>query len=635
MNPEPHAANPNPSGARTERGFDKVILRLVTRGPERRALEAGQVDAIIDPASGKLILLPEAQQALIERQAGFRSLAGLAADWHWVQDGQHRFVSHSGMGAENSRAGELGGESVIGKTLWELSIDNLSESDWHTHRRQLEWRSTFRDLEVRHVDRTGTARYFSVSGEPVFDDQHQFQGYRGITRNISERKHLEELAQNRIRYGRPALDALAEPAGVLDAAGMVLVANRAWRASAETLSGIGAGVAEGANYLEACDDAAGNERVDAIAIAAGIRQVLAGERALFRYEYGGDVAAGRCWFTLSISQVSGDSEARALVLREDITERKRAELLLGLECTVARCLADADSASAALKAVIRAVCETQGWDCGRYFRLEPATGVLCFDESWGVPTADVQKFLEKSRAIVFRPGAGLKGRVFQSGQPLWVLDGASDGSVSPMALAPETGRHGSFVFPVMTEESTIGVLAFTSPAVRAPDDRLLWTVQSIGSLLGRFLQRQQARDALRRSEERFRKLTELSCDWYWEQDRDYRFTQMIGCGVLGTGDVIGKTRWELPNILLSDAEWARHKSQLAERWSFCDFEFAAVQPDGQLGYYCISGEPVYDQAGAFAGYCGTGMDITKRKLAEIALRESEARLRAVVELSSN
>ena len=85
--------------------------------------------------------------------------------------------------------------------------------------------------------------------------------------------------------------------------------------------------------------------------------------------------------------------------------------------------------------------------------------------------------------------------------------------------------------------------------------------------------------------------------------------------------------------MVGEAEWAEHKPLLAAQWSFCDFEFAAVRPDGQLGYYCISGEPVYDEAGTFTGYCDTGLDVTGKR-AEIALQESEGRLRALVGPSS-
>jgi PAS domain-containing protein len=103
----------------------------------------------------------------------------------------------------------------------------------------------------------------------------------------------------------------------------------------------------------------------------------------------------------------------------------------------------------------------------------------------------------------------------------------------------------------------------------------------------------------------------------------------------GTGDILGKTLWELPTIVLSDDEWVKHKSELAAQWSFCDFEYAAVLPDGQNGYYRISGEPVYDAAGVFTGFHGTGLDITRHKRAEIALHESEARLRDLAGPSSD
>jgi len=617
--------NPPASGTDVERGFKNAILRMVKGGPERLAIEAGQIDAIIDPKSGNAILLPAAQRALIERKAGFRSLIGLAFDWYWELDERYRFVSHRGASDDADGFAE---EGMIGKTLWDLSIDNMSDADWRTHRQQLEWRAIFRDLEIRRVGRTGEVRYLSTSGEPIFDDRNQFKGYRGITRDITARRQAEVLMQEPQRFDRAILDALEAPIAVLDRTGAVLRANQAWRTS--THAGVGTGVAVGSNYLVVWDGACGDEQVDGRAIAAGIRQVIAGERALFRYDYACNALADRSWFALSVTGFTETDHACAVVSCEDITERKRGELLLGLEFTIARCLADADTATVALQSVIRAICEAQGWDCGRYFCMDQSAGVLRFVESWGQPSPVIKQFLEKSRGMVFRPGAGLAGRVYQSSQPLWMLNSARDARVSSMALAPETSENGACVFPVTTADKVIGVLAFSGSKVREPDDRMLHALRSIGSQLGRFLLRQQVVNALRVSEMRYRVLTELACDWHWEQDGDFRLTRIVGCIAFGTPDVLGLTHWDLPHVVVADMDWAEHKSQLAARWSFCDFEFAIAQPDSRRAYYAISGEPMYDEAGAFTGYCGTGIDITKRKRAEIELRESEARLRAAI-----
>jgi PAS domain S-box-containing protein len=621
---EPASSALTPSGTNAERGFKKAILRLVKGGPERLAIEAGQIDAIIDPTSGNAILLPDAQRALIERKVGFRSLIGLAFDWYWEQDERYCFVSH--RGATDAAFG-FAEDGIIGKALWDLSIDNLSKTEWQTLRQQLEWRAIFRDLEVRCVDRAGEMRYLSISGEPIFDDRDQFKGYRGITRDITARKRSEALVLESNRFAGTILDALGAAIAVLDQAGVVLAVNQAWRAFAVTQSGVWAGVAVGSNYLAECDDACSDGHVDGMAIAAGIQQVIAGERAVFRYDCACGPPIGQRWFALSISGIAGNDAARAVVSCEDITERKRGDILLDLKHRVLRCLADAGNATDALKSVIRTVCETQGWNCGRYFILDQSAGVLRFSESWGVPAAAVEQFLEKSRGLVFRPGAGLAGRVCQSGQPLWVLDGTQDAGVSPTALAPETGEDGAFVFPVASEDTVIGVLAFSSPIIREPDDRMLQAVQYIGRQLGRFLRRQQAVDALRRSESRFRALNVLTSDWYWEQDRDLRFTQIAAGNPFGNADILGMTYWDLPNIDLTDSKWTELKSHFAARWTFCDIEFAIVQRDGQHCYYSISGEPVYDDAGTFTGYRGTGLDITMRKRAEIASRESEMRWR--------
>ena len=55
-------------------------------------------------------------------------------------------------------------------------------------------------------------------------------------------------------------------------------------------------------------------------------------------------------------------------IAKDVTASMRAEQLLRLEHMVARCLASAESASTALNAVIRSICETQSWEMRPVFR---------------------------------------------------------------------------------------------------------------------------------------------------------------------------------------------------------------------------------------------------------------------------
>ncbi len=129
---------------------------------------------------------------------------------------------------------------------------------------------------------------------------------------------------------------------------------------------------------------------------------------------------------------------------------------------------------------------------------------------------------------------------------------------------------------------------------------------------------------LRKSEARFRDLAEQSSDWYWEQDEQFRFTQMSISVSRKSGidfsATIGKTRWELPILGVSKAEWATHRAQLERHEPFRDFTYQMPTPDRGLRWFAISGRPMFDAAGHFTGYRGTGTDITERKHTEIQLR---------------
>jgi diguanylate cyclase (GGDEF)-like protein len=181
----------------------------------------------------------------------------------------------------------------------------------------------------------------------------------------------------------------------------------------------------------------------------------------------------------------------------DISAQKREEQLLKLEHGVSLRLADASSAAAGLKATIRSICETEGWLGGRYWHGDDEAGVLRFREAWGAPGSEMEKYNEQSREVTFRAGTGFVGRVWQSGEALWIPDVTKDERALRKDAAPSLHRRGVFVFPVVAGTKTIGVLAFNCQDAREPEERLLQTVRVIGSHVGQFLQRQQAEQDLR------------------------------------------------------------------------------------------------------------------------------------------
>ncbi len=199
---------------------------------------------------------------------------------------------------------------------------------------------------------------------------------------------------------------------------------------------------------------------------------------------------------VSISGVSIDSKWHAVCIFRDITERKRAEQMLRLEYAVARCLDGADGTPEALRAVIRVICQTQNWECGRFLRVDEAAGMLRPAEYWSVSDGAIQGLLAASQGFTLGPGVGMAGKVWQSGQPLWIPDVTKDARavVTPIFKA-ESGIRAAFVFPVTAQGKTVGVLAFNSHEIRAPDTQLLAAVQAIGSQVGGFLQRRHGENA--------------------------------------------------------------------------------------------------------------------------------------------
>jgi PAS domain S-box-containing protein len=117
---------------------------------------------------------------------------------------------------------------------------------------------------------------------------------------------------------------------------------------------------------------------------------------------------------------------------------------------------------------------------------------------------------------------------------------------------------------------------------------------------------------LRESEARYRSLTELASDWYWEQDESGNFTkvsgpvlEMLGIRVDALAGVSGGT----PVAGWNEAERADLQARIANRQPFLDFLFSRINADGSRQQFRVSGEPMFNRSSRFIGYRGIGVEV--------------------------
>ncbi len=127
-----------------------------------------------------------------------------------------------------------------------------------------------------------------------------------------------------------------------------------------------------------------------------------------------------------------------------------------------------------------------------------------------------------------------------------------------------------------------------------------------------------------KSESRLLDFAEVSADWFWEQDKDLRFTfiSVTNADVsnLLPEDHYGKTRRETGLLGVTEEEMLAHERMLNERKPFADFRFYRINASGAVTHISISGKPIFDADGSFLGYRGSGQDISAMVKAEETIR---------------
>lgn len=154
------------------------------------------------------------------------------------------------------------------------------------------------------------------------------------------------------------------------------------------------------------------------------------------------------------------------------------------------------------------------------------------------------------------------------------------------------------------------------------------------------LVRERTRE-LERNERRFKDIAEISSDWFWETDADLKFSwfserfyDVIG---IQPDSLIGKARDEALRIdqgqlsKKQKAMWEDHLKCLQRQERFSDFRYSALRESGEEIWVSINGKPIYDQAGDFQGYQGSGRIVTGEEQTKIALQSKEGEMQSYIE----
>ncbi len=134
----------------------------------------------------------------------------------------------------------------------------------------------------------------------------------------------------------------------------------------------------------------------------------------------------------------------------------------------------------------------------------------------------------------------------------------------------------------------------------------------------------------RAGEARFRSLTELSADWFWETDAGHRITWLSGGGpvatLFGGAATYGKRFWEIPGIEVDPRSLEALLERLGSERPFFDLEIWRTDERGACQVHIISGQSRKDAQGRFLGYRGVGRDVTEPRHAERGLAHAKERL---------
>ena len=330
-------------------------------------------------------------------------------------------------------------------------------------------------------------------------------------------------------------------------------------------------------------------------------------------------------------------------ISSDITERKEAELRLGIQYDVSRIFVEAGSLNEAIAHVLKTIGEHLRWQVGILWRHEEKSNTMAFMESWEQPEARCQEFLALSREIKYSRGNGLPGMVWEGGEPIWLRDRPNDPTRLRSQVAALNNLHCCVAFPLFVGGKFWGAMEFNSNRIIDPNHRLIKTFSIIGRQLGMFIERKLAAEVFHQTSTTHKAILDSANFSIISTDNNgiiHTFNKaaerMLG---YAAEELVGKSS---PGPLHLASEILARSAELSQELGitiepgFAAFvaktlrtgkpderEWTYVRKNGSTFPVMLSITALFDENGQPFGYVGVGDDITTRKEVERRLREAK------------
>jgi two-component system, sensor histidine kinase and response regulator len=278
----------------------------------------------------------------------------------------------------------------------------------------------------------------------------------------------------------------------------------------------------------------------------------------------------------------------------------------------ARALTESTTLEDAAPRMLKAVCESLGWQCGAVWQVNRARNTLRCIGTWAKPGLPLEEFTAATAGRSFAIGVGLPGRVWAQREPVWVRDVTRDSNFPRAQVAERGGVHSAFALPILQGRRVGGVLEFFSRDIVEPTRELLTMMTTVCSQIGLYVQLKWAGEDL----DRFFK---LSLDLFCIATFDGYFVRLNPAWqtVLGFSDEEMRASPFMDFVHPDDHDatvGAMSSLKTGER--VIDFENRYRSKDGSYKWLQWKSAPFIHEELVYA----VARDVTDRRAAEDALR---------------